>query len=67
MSKVKAIMQIEQKLGTLRQQMKDNRSEGRALYQELGHASTTGAEACNNVIDKTHATELKFLAQVRRH
>ena len=115
-SKVTAIMQTEQKLRTLRQQMKDNRSKGRELYQDPDHtvfsrtllrailagynktlreagagqiriwgtklalklkrwirvavqaeASTTGAEEYESVIDKTHATELKFAAQVRRH
>ena len=116
MSKVTAITQTEQKLGTLRRQMKDNRSQRRALYQDLDHtgfsrtllrailagynktrreagagqirtwgtklawelkrwikvavhaeASTTGAEGYESVINKTHATELKFAAQVRRH
>ena len=47
--------------------MEDNHSEGRARYQELYHASATGAEECESVIDKTHATELKFAAQVWRH
>ena len=60
-------MQTEQKLKRLRQQMEDNRSKGRTLYQDLDHTSTTGAEKYESVIDKTHATELKFAAQVRRH
>ena len=30
-------------------------------------ASTTGAEEYDSLIDKTHVTELKFAAQVRRH
>ena len=62
-SKVTAITQTEQQLRTLRQQMEDNRSKGHALYQ----ASTTGAEECEIVIDETHATELKFAEQVRKH
>ena len=57
-------MQTEEKLRTLPQQMEDNRSQGRKLYQELDHAST---EECKSVIDKTHAAELRFLAQVWRH